>query len=90
MKLSPLEFRSAYLDSIRREKENTDSVYNWIEEQIKFAADSFPVSDKDIVEELEKRNISSGDIFLIMQAAKLLYKDRTSTPPKKTSFKRVP
>jgi hypothetical protein len=79
-----------FADAIRRDKENTDFVYNWIEEQIKFVVDSFPVPEADIVKELETRNISNDNIFLIMNAARLLYKDQTSTPPKKTSFKRVP
>lgn len=81
--------KAQLLDAMRREEENTDSFFNWIEQQIKFVADSFPVPDADIVKELEKRNIASDDIFLIMQAARLLYKDRTSAPQKKTSFKRV-
>lgn len=85
-----LSSQQQILDAIRRDKENTDFIYNWIEEQIKFVIDSFPVPEADIVKELEKRNVSGGDIFLIMQAAQLLYRDRTSTPPKKTSFKRVP
>lgn len=42
-----------------------------------------------LVDVMSKLNYDSGEIFLIMSAAKLLYKDRAEAPKSKGSFKRV-
>jgi len=70
--------------------DHIDFQYNWIETYIKTAAHYMEThSEADIVEAFEKRNVNGGDIFLIMQAARLLYNDRQSAPPKKTLIKRI-
>lgn len=47
------------------------------------------MTEEVLVDVMSKLNYDSGEIFLIMSAAKLLYKDRAEAPKSKGSFKRV-
>lgn len=59
--------------------DHIDFQYNWIETYIKTAAHYMEThTEEAIVEAFQQRNVNDGDIFLIIQAARLLYKDRTS------------
>ncbi len=70
--------------------DHEDHIYNWIEEYIVQIADySDTSSEANFVASLKHKEVNDGNIFLIIQAAKLLYSDRVSAPPKKVIFKRV-
>lgn len=73
------------------EQDHTDTTHVWIEKSIVWATECFEqsIKEEDIVSTLQKESVSADNIFLIIQAARQLHKDRATAPPKKIIFRRV-
>jgi len=71
--------------------DHIDNKYAWIEQLIRSVSYGMQmeVPEDELVQMLKDYKVDDSDIFLIMKAAELLYKDRTQAPLKKTAFKRV-
>ncbi len=72
-------------------KEEYDFIIDNIEAHINVVVQALERGqlEESIIQFYQERNYNDWAIFLILEAAKLLFKDRRTAPPKKTLIRRI-